>query len=146
MNEKVRILLVEDEQTDAELALLALQEAGLSGRVRHVWDGQEALDYLFGEGPFEGRPGAPGLRLVLLDLNLPKVDGLDVLTRLRADPRTRSIPVVVLTSSMLRADVEKAYRAGANSLVVKPVNFGDHSQALQTIGTYWMEINVAPPE
>lgn len=146
MADEVRILLVEDEESDAELALIALGKAGLPGRVHHAWDGQEALDYLFGKGAFEGRPGAAGLHVVLLDLKLPKVEGIEVLARIRADERTRTIPVVVLTSSMLPADVDAAYRTGANSLVVKPVNFGDHSQALQTIGTYWMEINVAPPE
>ncbi len=144
MADEVRILLVEDEETDAELALLALGKAGLPGKVHHAPDGQQALDFLFGEGAFEGRPGAAGLRVILLDLKLPKVEGLEVLARVRADARTRTIPVVILTSSMLRADVEAAYRGGANSLVVKPVNFADHSLALRTIGTYWLGLNFAP--
>jgi CheY-like chemotaxis protein len=105
MAEEIRILLVEDDMGDAELALRALANAELPGGVHHAADGEEALDFLFGRGAFEGRPGAATVRLILLDLKLPKVDGREVLAKVRADDRTRAIPVVVLTSSMLPADV-----------------------------------------
>lgn len=144
MPEPAVILLVEDDPNDAELALRALEKAELPGGVAHARDGQEALDYLFGEGPYRGRPGAETLRLVLLDLKLPRLDGLEVLDRMRADPRTALVPVVVLTSSMLPADVVDSYRGGANSFVVKPVEFSAHARALQEIGSYWLRLNVTP--
>ena len=144
MLESVRILLVEDDENDAELALRALSEVGVPGMVAHSRDGEEALDFLLGRGEFEGRPGAEGLRVDLLDLKLPKLDGLEVLQTIRAEPLTRDLPVVMLTSSMLPADVAACYRAGANSYVVKQVDFCAHARALQEIAAYWLRLNVVP--
>jgi two-component system, response regulator len=145
MSEAVRILLVEDDEGDAELALRALAKAGTGAGVRHVADGEQALDFLFGRGRFEGKPGAGSVRLVLLDLKLPKLGGREVLTALRAHPSTRTLPVVVLTSSMLPADVRDCYRAGANSFVVKPVEFSRHERTLRQLAEYWTGLNVTPP-
>jgi CheY-like chemotaxis protein len=144
MSEAPLILLVEDDENDAELALRALSKAGLAGRVARARDGEEALDFLFGYGALGVPPAAAGLRVVLLDLKLPKVDGLQVLRRIRADGRTARIPVVVLTSSMLPADVEACWKAGATSYVIKPVEFASHSRAIQGVARYWTELNVAP--
>jgi CheY-like chemotaxis protein len=143
MPDPVRILLVEDEEGDAELAQRALAKTGLPGRIHLARDGEEALDFVFGRGEFEGRPGLSGLRMILLDLKLPKVDGLEVLQQLRSDPRTRCLPVVILTSSMLASDVDACYRAGANSFVVKRVEFDMHSRVLGDIARYWLTLNVA---
>ena len=145
MSEPVRILLVEDDEGDAELAMRALASVMPPGAVQRVRDGEEALDFLFGRGAFQGRPGAEGIRLVLLDLKLPKVGGREVLAAVRAHPSTRPIPVVVLTSSMLPSDVEGCYRAGANGFVVKPVEFSRHEQALQQLAVYWTSLNVPSP-
>lgn len=144
MPDSVRILLVEDDENDAELALRALSKVGVPGMVAHSRDGEEALDFLLGRGEFEGRPGAEGLKLVLLDLKLPKRDGLEVLQAIRLDPLTRALPVVMLTSSMLPADVAACYRSGANSYVVKQVEFAAHARALQEIAAYWLRLNVVP--
>lgn len=144
MPDSVQILLVEDDENDAELALRALSKVSVPGMVAHSRDGEEALDFLLGRGEFRGRPGAEGLRLVLLDLKLPKLDGLEVLQAMRTEPLTRDLPVVMLTSSMLPADVVACYRAGANSYVVKQVEFAAHARALQEIAGYWLRLNVIP--
>jgi len=136
------ILLVEDDENDAELALRALSKAGFGDVVARARDGEEALDLLLARGPHEGSAGAAGLRLVLLDLKLPKRDGLQVLTAVRADARGRRVPIVVLTSSMLSADVEACWAAGATSYVVKPVEFSSHARTIQGIARYWLELNV----
>lgn len=143
MPDEVRILLVEDNPDDAEMALRALGKGELPGAVQHARDGEEALEFLFGQGAFASRPGWMSVRVVLLDLKLPKLDGLDVLEKVRADPRTRTLPVVVLTSSMLPADVQACYRAGANSFVVKPVEFSEHARTVKDLGTYWLRVNVS---
>ncbi|MBP7676906.1 MAG: response regulator [Thermoanaerobaculia bacterium] len=143
MPEAVRILLVEDDDDDAELALRALARSEIGPRVVRARDGEEALDVLLGRGPFEGRE-VPRPALVLLDLKLPKVDGIEVLRRFRADGRARGVPVVVLTSSMLPADVRACYEAGANGFVVKQVEFAEHARTLQQIADYWLRINVRP--
>ncbi len=140
---RVSILLVEDEESDAELALRALSRSGLNLVVQHVRDGEEALNFIFGRGPFEGNPARPSLKAVFLDLKLPKVDGLEVLRAIKADPQTRSLPVIILTSSMLAADVEACYTSGANSFVVKQVEFGDHSRVLKEMAHYWTVLNIA---
>ena len=143
MPEEVRILLVEDDDDDAELALRALARCELGPKVVRARDGEEALDVLLGRG--EAAAGTvPRPSLVLLDLKLPKVDGIEVLSRFRADGRGRDVPVVVLTSSMLPADVRACYEAGANSFVVKQVEFAQHARTLREIAAYWLQVNVRP--
>ena len=134
------ILLVEDNPADVELTLRALKAQNLANRVRVVNDGAEALDYLY---PAEGEPG-PTPRLIVLDLKLPKVSGLEVLQRLKADGRLKLIPVVVLTSSQEERDLVESYRHGVNGYVVKPLNFGDFAKAVAELGLYWMMRNKAP--
>lgn len=140
----VDILLVEDDPHDAELALRALKKANVSNPMHHVKDGAEALDYLFGEGKYAARSLANRPRVVLLDLKLPKVSGLEVLERVKQDPRTRQTPVVVLTSSNETPDIDAAYRLGANSYIVKPVEFEKFTEALGCIGWYWLLLNQPP--
>jgi CheY-like chemotaxis protein len=144
MPEEATVLLVEDDPTDAELAHRALTLAGLPGRVQLARDGEEALDFVFGRGAFEGRAGASWLQLILLDLKLPKVDGMEVLRAIKAHPRARRIPVVVLTSSSLPADIDRCYLTGANSYLVKPVPFDEHARALQSAARYWLVLNTLP--
>jgi CheY-like chemotaxis protein len=142
--EEVDVLLVEDNANDAEFALRALRKAAVSPRVLHVDDGARALDYLFGTGEFAGRVPHARPSVVLLDLKLPKVDGIEVLRRIKEDPRTRDIPVVVLTSSKEPRDIEACYMNRANSYVVKPVNFEVFTHAMAELAHYWIEINQAP--
>jgi len=138
------IILVEDNPSDAELALDALQTHGLADSVKVLRDGQEALDYFFGEGKYAGRDLCDRPKVVMLDLKLPKVDGLDVLSRLRADERTRTLPVVVLTSSYEHRDRVRSYALGVNSYVVKPVEFDKFAKAVSKIGLYWVRMNRPP--
>ncbi|MGB8169630.1 MAG: response regulator [Chthoniobacteraceae bacterium] len=140
----VEILLVEDNPQDLELALRALQKANLTNRIHTVRDGAEALDFVFGEGEHAGRKIENGPKVILLDLKLPKVDGLEVLRRLKGDPRTRTIPVVVLTSSKEQNDVVESYHLGVNSYIVKPVNFESFAAAVQQLGMYWLLLNQPP--
>jgi two-component system response regulator len=144
MNPKI-ILLVEDNRDDEELTLLALKESNILNEVVVARDGVEALDYLFATGPYENREPSRMPQLVLLDLKLPKVDGLEVLKRMRADPRTELVQVVVLTSSSEEEDVIASYRLGANSYVRKPVEFHRFAEAVKQLGMYWLLINEAPP-
>jgi CheY-like chemotaxis protein len=146
MNESklVEILLVEDNPHDLELALHALQEAKVSNRIEVARDGAEALDFVFGEGAFAGRKLEDGPKVILLDLKLPKIDGLEVLKRLKADARTKIIPVVVLTSSKEQQDVVESYKLGVNSYIVKPVNFERFAEAIKNLGFYWVLLNQAP--
>ena len=137
----VEILLVEDSPDDAEMALFALKSNHLANRIHLVHDGAEALDYLFAPGA-AGQPELP--KLILLDLKLPKVDGLEVLQRLKADPRTRGIPVVMMTSSREERDVVASYRLGVNSYIVKPVDFDQFTQAVRQLGLYWLLLNYLP--
>jgi two-component system, response regulator len=134
----VEILLVEDNANDAELTLRALKKRNLANQVRVCRDGAEAMDY-FSDG------ASPVPKVVLLDLKLPKVDGLEVLRRLKQDSSTKSIPIVVLTSSREEPDIERAYALGANSYIVKPVDFEAFAQAVSDIGLYWLLLN-HPPE
>lgn len=135
-----RILLVEDSDRDAELTLEALGESHLVNEVMHVRDGAEALDYLFRRGPFADRAnGNPAV--VLLDLKMPKVDGLEVLRQIRADARLKLIPVVVMTSSRSDQDLVASYQLGVNSYVVKPVRFSEFVTAVQQVGAYWALLN-----
>ena len=138
------VLLVEDNPDDARLALTALRTNRIVNEVVVARDGEEARDYLFGLGEHAGRDPNECPELVLLDLKLPKIDGLDVLRRMRADERTRYVPVVVLTSSDEDEDVVRSYRLGANSFVRKPVEFEQFIEALQQASIYWLVVNVAP--
>lgn len=139
------ILLVEDDPGDEELTLRALQKANILNPVVVVRDGAEALDYLFAEGAHAKRDPADVPQVVLLDLNLPKLGGLDVLHRLRANERTRLLPVVILTSSKEDRDLIKGYELGANSYIVKPVDFTQFSDAVRQLGLYWLVLNQQPP-
>lgn len=143
MKESV-ILLVEDNSTDEELTLRALRKASLMNRVVVTRDGAEALDYLFARGAHAGRDAAEWPQVVLLDLNLPKLGGHDVLKAIRADERTRRLPVVILTSSGQERDVLQGYANGANSYVVKPVDFGRFADAVRQLGLYWLLLNKPP--
>ena len=136
MNEKT-ILLVEDNPDDEALTLRALKKNNIFNEMTVVHDGQEALDYFFGEGASE----RPAPTLVLLDLKLPRIDGLEVLRRIRADPRTRLQPIVILTSSKEEQDIVSSYSLGANSYIRKPVDFDQFSEAIRQLGMYWLVLN-----
>jgi CheY-like chemotaxis protein len=142
-DEPVEILLVEDDPLDLQMTLRAL-EAGTPSRIEVARDGEEALDFLFCRGAYSHRSPDSGPKLVLLDLKLPKVDGLQVLRELKADPRRRSIPVVVLTSSGEQRDVVDSYNLGVNSYIQKPVDIGEFRQIVKTLGLYWLSINRPP--
>lgn len=140
------ILLVEDNPDDVDLTLRAFRRAGVDRPVDVVGDGVEALDYLFAQGAHAQRAGRLPPAVVLLDLNLPRLDGHEVLRRMRADPRTRLLPVVILTSSVEEADMVKSYASGANSYVQKPVSYTEFVEAARQLGLYWLLLNQAPPE
>jgi two-component system response regulator len=140
----VEILLVEDNPHDAELTLRALRKRKLANSVLHVKDGEEALHWLFGTGPYADRDSNQKPKLVLLDLKLPKVDGLEVLRQVRAREETKLIPMVILTSSRVDQDVVESYRFGVNSYIVKPVNFDNFSEAVASAGHYWVLVNQEP--
>jgi len=140
----VEILLVEDNPNDVELTLHALKKNNLSNRIEVVRDGAEALDFLFGRGAYAGRVPENGPKVVLLDLKLPKVDGLEVLRQVRADPRTRTVPVVILTSSREERDIAESYDLGVNSYVTKPVDFEQFTEAVRQLGLYWLLLNQPP--
>lgn len=141
---EVEILLVEDNPEDAELTMRALRTRNLANRLHHAEDGAAALDFLFGRGQFAARDVNTRPKVVLLDLKLPKVDGLEVLRTIKEDSRTRDVPVVVITSSREDRDLDEAYRLGANSYVVKPVDFNQFSEAVGQLGLYWVLINEVP--
>ncbi len=142
--EPMEILLVEDSPTDAELALLALKESNLANNVVWVKDGSEALDFIFHRGAYANRQGDAKPRVILLDLRLPKVDGLEVLRILKSDPQTQAIPVVVLTSSKEDRDVTESYALGVNSFVSKPVSFDEFARVVAQLGMYWLLVNRPP--
>lgn len=144
MSEKL-ILIVEDNPDDEELTLRALKHAKIANEIVVTRDGKEALDFMFGAGKYEGRDLDRMPAVVLLDLKLPKLSGLDVLKRLRADPRTKLVPVVILTSSSEDEDMLRSYQFGANSYVRKPVEFGAFASAVSQLGLYWMLLNEPPP-
>jgi CheY-like chemotaxis protein len=141
MNEEVQILLVEDNSSDAEMTINALKKNNLSNSLIHVNDGAEALDFIFGEGEYSARKIEDKPRLILLDLKMPKVNGIEVLQKIKSDERTKSIPVVVLTSSKEDPDIKKCYALGVNSYVVKPVAFDEFQKAISQMGLYWMIVN-----
>ncbi|MDH3712468.1 MAG: response regulator [Gammaproteobacteria bacterium] len=142
----VIILLVEDNPDDAALTLRALEKNDITNAmVKIAGNGVEALDYLFGTGEYAGRDTAAQPQLILLDLKMPKMDGIEVLRRLRQDDRTRLLPVVVLTSSDEKEDIVKIYNLGANSYIRKPVDFDEFTEAVRQLGVYWLRLNMVPP-
>jgi two-component system response regulator len=144
ITDETLILLVEDNPDDVDLTLRAFQRSRLKNTVVVARDGAEALDYLFGTGVYDGRDTRQMPTLVLLDIKLPKVDGLEVLTAIRQNPTTELLPIVILTSSDEQEDLIKSYRGGANSYVRKPVNFVQFMEAVQQLGLYWLVLNESP--
>jgi len=146
MNElnEVEILIVEDNQDDLDMTLRALSKANLANHIHTARDGAEALDFIFCQGTCAGRKFDNPPKLVLLDLKLPKVDGMEVLQKMKSDPRTKTIPVVILTSSKEQKDVIDSYHLGVNSYIVKPVNFEGFAVAVKELGMYWLLLNQPP--
>ena len=142
---EIEILLVEDNPADVELTLHALRHDKLSNRIQVVRDGEEALDFLFCRGPYSDRTFGHPPKVVLLDLKLPKVDGLEVLRQVKADPRTKAIPVVILTSSKEEKDMVNGYQLGVNSYIQKPVDFDKFRETVKHLGLYWLLVNEPPP-
>ena len=140
----IEILLVEDNPDDLDMTLRALKKANLANHIQVARDGAEALDFIFAEGAYAGRQIESVPHVILLDLKLPKVDGFEVLRRLKNDPRTKSIPVVALTSSREQRDVVESYHLGVNSYIVKPVDFERFANAVQKLGVYWLLLNQPP--
>ena len=138
------VILVEDNPADVELTLDALRENHLANRVKVLRDGEEAVDYIFGTGPYKDCGICAHPKLILLDLNLPKIDGLEILRKIRSDERTRTIPVVILTSSLADRDRIESYKLGVNSYIVKPVGFDNFAYAVAQIGLYWALLNKSP--
>lgn len=144
-SDAVEILLVEDNPADVELTLHALRQNKLANKIQVARDGEEALDFLFTRGNFRGRKSLAPPRIVLLDLKLPKVDGLAVLRAIKGEARTRAIPVVVLTSSKEEKDMVESYSLGVNSYIQKPVDFDSFRETVRQLGLYWLLVNVPPP-
>ncbi len=143
MIKEVDILLVEDSDVDAELTIWSLNKINLGNKLFHVKDGSEALDFIFKQGIFEGMKSA-NPKVILLDIKMPKVDGLEVLRQIKENKDTRSIPVVIMTSSREEQDLIKSYKLGVNSYVVKPVEFGNFAKAVSELGLYWLLTNHVP--
>jgi len=140
----VQILIVEDNPGDAELTMRALKKHNLINEVYIARDGKEALDFIFSEGEFKDRNSGRPLKVIFLDLKLPKLSGLEVLTRIKADPRTKKLPVVIVTSSKEDPDIKAAYDLGANGYVVKPVDFNDFVKVMHNTGLFWLLVNEPP--
>lgn len=146
MTNGVDILLIEDNPEDVELTLRAFRKQHLANKIHVLRDGEEALECIFGTGRYAERQGHELPRLILLDLKLPKIDGLEVLKRCKSDPRTKTIPIVILTSSKEETDLVKSYNLGVNSYVVKPVDFPQFTEAVRHVGLYWMLLNQLPAD
>jgi CheY-like chemotaxis protein len=144
MNQEIDVLIVEDNPSDAEMTIRALKKNNFANRLFHVSDGAEALDFIFGEGEYAGEQIEHTLKLILLDLKMPKVNGKEVLLKIKFDPRTKKIPVVVLTSSKEDPDVQECYGLGANGYVVKPVEFSEFHKTITNIGLFWLLVNEPP--
>jgi CheY-like chemotaxis protein len=143
-NNIIEILLVEDNPQDLQLTQRALKKANLANHIQVARDGEEALQFIFCEGPYSERKIENAPKVILLDLKLPKVDGKEVLVRIKSDTRTKMIPVVVLTSSKEQSDLVESYKLGVNSYIVKPVNFEGFAAAVQEVGMYWLLLNQPP--
>ena len=141
---EMEILLIEDNLSDAELTIRALQKHKIANNIIHLKDGSEALDFLFAKGDFINREAKKVPRVILLDIKMPRVDGIEVLRQVRANDETRLIPVVIMTSSIEEQDIVKSYELGVNSFVVKPVNFNDFAKAVSELGLYWILTNQPP--
>lgn len=143
--DSVEVLLVEDNPTDAELTIRELKKYNLANNLVHLKNGEEALDFLFATGEFAGNRNVMyPPKLVLLDIQMPKINGIEVLQQIKQDPRTRALPVVILTSSKEDPDIRRCYELGANSYIVKPVNFERFTDAIRTLGLYWLLLNQPP--
>jgi CheY-like chemotaxis protein len=143
-NNEVEILLVEDNSDDAELTIRALKKNNLLNNLLHVKDGAEALEFIFSTGRYEGRNSDIKPKVILLDLNMPKISGIEFLQKIKANEKTKGIPVVVLTSSKESPDVQACYQLGANSFIVKPVGFENFTKAVAELGLYWVVLNLPP--
>jgi two-component system response regulator len=143
---EVEILLVEDNMNDAELIIRSLRKVNLANHLVHVKDGAEALDFIFAKGLYADREIANVPKVILLDIKMPKVDGIEVLRQVRINPQTKSTPVVIMTSSKEEQDIVKSYKLGVNSFVVKPVNFSDFAKAVSQLGMYWVLTNQPPSQ
>jgi two-component system response regulator len=141
---QVEILLIEDKRSDADLTIRALRKHRIGNHIVHLKDGKEALDFLFGRGEYEGRDTSLTPKVILLDLKMPKVGGLEVLKSIKESERLRHIPVVILTSSRESPDIDASYALGANSYIVKPVAFDDFAKAVSELGFYWVLLNQPP--
>lgn len=141
MNRAIDILLVEDSEYDAEMTIRAVKKSAMVDNIIHVKDGAEALDFIFGTGKYEGRNTDMKPKVILLDLKMPKLGGVEVLEKIKSNPATKAIPIVVLTSSKESPDIEKCYDLGANSYIVKPVDFETFEKTVMELGLYWMSIN-----
>jgi two-component system response regulator len=144
MINQIEVLLVEDNVHDAEMTIRALRKVNLSNNLVHVKDGEEALDFIFGRGKFAGRSAANQPKVILLDIKMPKVDGIEVLRQLKAHDISKSIPVVIMTSSKEEQDIIRSYELGVNSYVVKPVDFEGFAKAVSELGMYWLLTNQLP--
>jgi two-component system response regulator len=143
-NTEVEILLVDDNPNDAEMTIRAFKKNNIANNLVHLTNGADALDFIFGTGSFTGRNTDIHPQIMLLDLKMPKVDGIDVLRKVKSDERTKIIPIVVLTSSQEDPDIQTCYQLGVNSYIVKPVDFGNFIKAVSELGLYWLVLNHAP--
>ena len=144
-NNEVELLLVEDDPNDVELTLIALRKHKLANKIHVVRDGEEALDFLFARGAYAERSSNGPPKVILLDLKLPKISGLEVLKVIKNDPRTKAVPVVVMTSSREQRDMVEGYRLGVNSYIQKPIDFNQFQTTIKDLGYYWLVVNQSPP-